>query len=92
MPIRAAGEILEIPVLSAGDPVIVMMSLNRGNDWVDIEAMVAAVATATATAAAATAATPAAATAAAATAQLPSRRSFDAPSSGFPESSRSLPN
>ena len=90
MPIRAAGEILEIPVLSAGDPVIVMMSLNRGNDWVDIEAMVAAVATATA--AAATAATPAAATAAAATAQLPSRRSFDAPSSGFPESCRSLPN
>ena len=85
MPIRAAGEILEIPVLSAGDLVIVKMSLNRGNDWVDIEAVVAAVA-------AATAATPAAATAAAATAQLPSRRSFDAPSSGFPESCRSLPN
>ena len=84
MPIRAAGEILEIPVLSAGDPVIVMMSLNRGNDWVDIEAVVAAVATATAATAAATAA--------AVIAQLPSRRSIDAPSSGFPESCRSLPN
>ena len=84
MPIRAAGEILEIPVLSAGDLVIVKMSLNRGNDWVDIEAVVAAVATATAATAAATAA--------AVIAQLPSRRSFDAPSSGFPESCRSLPN
>lgn len=40
VPIRAAGEIVEIPILSACDLVIVKMSFNRGKDWVDIEAMI----------------------------------------------------
>lgn len=40
VPIRAAGSIVEIPILSACDLIIVKMSFNRGKDWVDIEAMI----------------------------------------------------
>ncbi len=40
IPIRVGGALVEVPVLSADDLVVVKMSFNRGKDWVDIEAMV----------------------------------------------------
>ena len=42
VPIRATTGTAEIPILSADDLVVVKLSCNRGKDWVDVEAMVAA--------------------------------------------------